>query len=241
MKRTPAIFDKIEAYLSQSLPKEEIEMFEKEIANNTDLYKEVEKHKALHDILKDKETMAFKEKLTAIGNKINPKENKTPSNLLFLSGWKIAATLVILLGIGSILWHNMLNQDITQELYASYYKPFPVEDVTRGESNTKHKDIIKKYTNNEYKNVIALLENKSDLNDEFVLYLGNSYINTNQEKKAILTFEKIEKNSKYYENAKWYLSLTYLKLEETEQTLSLLEEIIQYNGIYRNPAMNLKS
>lgn len=237
MERTPEIFEKIEAYLSQSLPKDELLKFEAEIAKNIELQNEIEKHKSLHEVLGDKDTLAFKEKLTDISKKI--KEEKTTSSF-FSAKWKVAATIIVVVGIGSFLWYTSTVQNKALDLYASYYEPFPVEDVTRGESNTKFKQVIKNYNNQEYSEVIIALENIANLKDEFTLYLGNSYIKTDQEQKAIVQFEKIQKNSKYYENSRWYLALTNLKLGKIKKTISLLEEIIGYNGIYKSSALSLK-
>lgn len=235
MERTQEIFDKIEAYLGKSLSKEEQKAFEDEMAKNVALQLEVEKHKSLHNVLIDKDTLAFKEKLTVISKKI--KEENTPISF-FTTTWKIAATIVVILGIGSLFWYSSSSQNQTKDLYAKYYEPFPAEDITRGE-NTYDLGVIKNYSAKAYNKVIIELENKSDLKDNYRVYLGNSYMNTGQEQKAIIQFSKIEKNSSYYENSRWYLSLTYLKLGQPKKTMVLLEEIINYNGIYKNDAIRL--
>ncbi|MBQ0734341.1 hypothetical protein [Aquimarina celericrescens] len=241
MERTPEIFEKIEAYLNNMLSQDEVLAFEKEMANNIELQNEVEKHRSLHQTLSDQDTLAFKEKLVTISKKIKKEEKHSVSRSFFSSNWRIAASIAIILGIGSFFWYTFNSQNRTQELYAAYYQPFPAEDITRGETNIDLQEVLKSYTNQEYKKVIEALERQPNINDQYKLYLGNSYINIDLEQKAIHQFNNISRDSRYYENSRWYLSLTYLKLAKIKKITPLLDEIIQYDGIYKNDAIRLKN
>ncbi|KZS41002.1 hypothetical protein AWE51_23915 [Aquimarina aggregata] len=240
MKRTPQIFDKIESYIAGSLSKEELIAFEKEISLNPELSQEVEKHKSLHAALSDPDTIAFKKKLIKISAAI--KEEETASSSFFSAPWKIAASIIVILSIGALVWNYTGKTVDTQDLYLAYYTPFLTEDTTRGKTDTQLQDIIENYNNKDYETVIGELEKLPNLDrkEKLQLYLGNSYLNTNQEEKAITVFEDFEKDSKFYEVAKWYLSLTYLKLDKKNIVISVLDEIIAYDGIYKIRALQLK-
>ncbi|MBP2831748.1 hypothetical protein J8281_06060 [Aquimarina sp. U1-2] len=240
MERTPEIFEKIEAYLNNTLSQDEVLAFEKEIANTVELQNEVEKHRSLHQTLSDRDTLKFKEKLVTISKKIKKEEEHSASQPFFSSNWRIAASIVIILGIASFFWYTFDSQNRTQELYATYYQPFPAEDITRGKPITELQDVVSSYVNQNYTRVIEALENKANINDQYKLYLGNSYMNTNTEQKAILLFESIPEDSPYYENSRWYLLLTYLKLGKIQKMKPLLNAIIQYNGLYKKDAIRLK-
>ncbi len=238
MKRTPELFEKIEGYLTKTLPKEELIAFEKEIAGNQELKQEIEKHRSLHQIVSDQDTLEFKEKLKQIGDQVKKEETSTS---FFSSFWKIAASIVVLFGVGTLLWYSLNNQDHTSDLYAQYYEPFPVEDISRGDGNVALQNIMKSYTQGNYNDVISALEKYPDSlkNTQLQLYLGNSYLNTKQEQKAIIQFKNIQKTSQYYENGRWYLALTYLKQGNSKKSKSILKEIVQYNGIYKENAVKL--
>jgi predicted Zn-dependent protease len=239
MERTPEIFEKIEGYLTHTMPEDEILAFEKELAINPELQEEVEKHRILHKILSDRDTLDFKEKLMRISATIK-EEQSNPSASVSASYWKIAASIAILLGVGMLFWYTYTNQqNSTQDLYSAYYKPFPVEDAMRNSTNNEMQSIIKNYAKKAYDSVAIILEKHQNLDNPLQLYLGNSYLNIGQEEKAVSLFKGIESNGKYYEITKWYLSLTYLKLNTPKKSIPLLKEIITYNGVYKDKATRL--
>ncbi len=238
MERTPELFEKIELYLTNALSSDEVTAFEKEIEEDQSLKLEVEKHRSLHQTLSDQDALDFKEKLKEISAKVKKEE---ASSTFFSSFWKIAASIVVLLGLTTLFWYTGNDHEYTKDLYAQYYQPFPIEDVSRGEQPVELQTIMKSYAKADYTTVISALEKKQIIfkNEELRLYLGNSYLNTNQEEKAIVQFESIQKSSQYFENGKWYLMLTYLKLGNIKKSKAILKEIIQYNGIYKANAIKL--
>ncbi|MDY8138477.1 hypothetical protein [Aquimarina sp. 2201CG5-10] len=241
MKRTQEIFEKIEGYLAKTLSQEERAAFEKELSINPELENEVEKHRILHQTLSDQDTLDFKEKLIKISKEIKEEEQIKSTNKSFFSYWKIAASIIVLLGIGAILWSTIEPGDKMTDLYLSYYVAYPVEDATRGGTKDDLDAIMTDYVKKNYDKVINALETSPLLSDkeQLRLYLGNSFLNNNQEEKAILQFQNIQADSRFYEDANWYLALTYLKLGEVKKIPPLLQEIIQYNGIYKNKASKL--
>ncbi len=240
MENNPETFDTIEGYINNRLSQEERAAFEKEMIADPELHLEVEKHRAIHKTLSNKDTLEFKEKLIHITQKIE-QQNKTTTAMIS-PALKIAASIIIILAVGTLLWYTLNNQNQTQDLYATYYTPFTTEDVTRGEIDNDFQKIVQSYSKGNYQKVIPTLEEiiKTNRQEVLKLYLANSYLNTNQEEKAITLFEGIQKNSSYYEVARWYLSLTYIKLNQTNTAIPVLEEVIVYDGIYKNNAIQLK-
>ncbi|WP_299218871.1 hypothetical protein [uncultured Aquimarina sp.] len=238
MERTQELFEKIEGYLAQTLSEEEVLAFEKEIAENFELKREVEKQRELHQVLSDRDTLDFKEKLQKISAEVKKEQSK--SNTYFLY-WKIAASIIIILGVGTLLWNNLNKTDSFSDLYASYYTPYPAEDITRGDTANEWDDIVKNYSKGNYDKVISELTKTTSFTtlEQFGLYLGNSYLNTGKEREALLQFETISNESRYHEAANWYRALTHLKLGEIKKSSEILKEIINYNGIYKEKAMQL--
>ncbi len=240
MERTPEIFEKIEKYLTNQLSPEELALFENEMANDTVLQKEVATHKAIHGTLSDQETLEVKEKLIKVSEEVK-KEESSFTRTLFSSPIRIAATIIVVLGVGTLLWNTIDTTDELRNLYAAHYVPFPAEDITRGEPNPALQSIMNNYNKGAYGKVVKALEKDTNLvgQKELGVYLGTSYLNTNQEQSAIAQFENILNTSKYYEASRWYLSLAYLKLKNTTKTTEILEEIIEYKGVYKDNAVRL--
>lgn len=240
MERTQELFEKIELYLSKELPAQEVIAFEKEISMDSELELEVEKHRELQRVLSDTDTLLFKEKLHKISTEIKQEssEESTTSYSLF---WKIAASIVIVFGVGTLLWNTLNTSDDFSDLYAAYYELYPVEDVIRGSTQVEKDVIMKSYAEGDYQKVVAILSDNASfpITEQFRLYLGNSYLNLEKEQEALQQFQQISDDSKYSENANWYQALTYLKLKDAEKSSVLLEKIVDFDGVYKEKALEL--
>lgn len=69
------------------------------------------------------------------------------------------------------------------------------------------------------------------------LYQGLIFLSNKQYKEAIIRFSKVEKPIK--EEANWYTALAYLKSNELQKGIDLLQEIIKDRGKYQSDAENL--
>lgn len=69
------------------------------------------------------------------------------------------------------------------------------------------------------------------------LYQGLIFLSNKQYKEAIIRFSKVEKPIK--EEATWYTALAYLKNDEIQKGIDLLQEIIKNKGKYQSDAENL--
>lgn len=242
MERTQQLFEKIEGYLAKTLSSEEVIVFQKELAINQELQLEVEKHRELHHALSDTDTLAFTEKLLRIREeiKIDEVKNKAVSVFKLPSYWKIAASLVFIIGLGTVLW-QVSQKNSAHDLYMAYYIPYPADDVTRGATEKKPNEFLKNYRQKKYKEVSIELEKLMVVskNEKLRLYLGNSYLNIGREQDALLEFKKVSDTSRYYQHANWFRALTYLKLEDAQLSISILQDIMKHNGIYKHKAAKL--
>ncbi|GAA0712744.1 hypothetical protein GCM10009430_03500 [Aquimarina litoralis] len=240
MERTQELFEKIELYLSKELPVQEVISFEKEISMDSDLELEVEKHRELQRVLSDTDTLLFKEKIHKIRTEIK-EENSEENTTSYAVFWKIAASIIIVFGVGSLLWNTLNTSDDFSDLYTAYYELYPVEDVIRGSSQLEKDVIMKNYAEGDYQKVVSILSGNTSfrLTEQFRLYLGNSYLNLGKEQSALEQFQQIGDNSKYSENASWYQALTYLKLKDAKKASILLKKIVDFDGVYKEKAKEL--
>lgn len=236
MKRTPELFEKIEGYLNNTLSQSQKESFEKEILDNSELRKEVEKHRELHFQLSDFDVLDFRKKLQEIESQIETKKGVSKKTLRYLR--PLAATFLLLIGL-SVMW-LLLNKS-QNSLFENYYQPYPMEDVIRGEKPKVSTEITTKYNKKQYQEIIVDLEilvRDFPENDLYKVYLGNSYLNLNEENKAISVFGLISENI-YKEEALWYIALCHLRTKNNKKTKIALEKVVQYDGIYKKNAMEL--
>lgn len=236
VKRTPELFEKIEGYLNDTLSEPQKKSFEKEILANSKLKNEVEKHRELHLQLKNFDVLDFRKKLLEIESQTKIKNVVSKGNLRYLK--PAVATILLLIGL-SLVWLFLNNSQ--KNLFEKYYQPYPIEDVTRGEQDDLSFEITKKYNESEYQEIVQHLEmlvRDFPKNDLFKLYLGNSYLNLNEEDKAISVFSDISQNI-YKEEALWYTTLSYLKTNNIQNVKSEIDKVIQYDGIYKQNALEL--
>ncbi|MBL0682112.1 hypothetical protein JJQ60_01145 [Aquimarina mytili] len=240
MEMTQELSEKIEAYIQGMLSGTELADFENMILENPELNKRVNIQKELWATLKNQKSLDFRKKLITINQELK-NEADTNKKSTFSTYWKIAASFLVLIGMSTFLW---LNHNPEEELFAAYYAPYPIGDIKRGADTATDdfKEIVLDYKRKEYIKVIPALERyvqqKPD-NEQLKLCLGNSYLNTNQLAKAETLFQNFSSESKYYSDAKWFLSLTYLKMKEEDQTTLLLKELISFDNIYKQNAAKL--
>ena len=98
-----------------------------------------------------------------------------------------------------------------------------------------------KFNSQDYENAIKLFNtlvkhNADDVNALF--YGGVSYYNTGNSEKALdyLTRVMTSNNGSFYEEAKWYKALTYLKKRDADGARKLFSEIVANNGFYKEQA-----
>ena len=91
------------------------------------------------------------------------------------------------------------------------------------------RDALDKYDNGLYAEAASIFDDIT-VNDEnkfqVWLYGGNAYLNVGQiEKSKKMFINVIEENAGFVSQAKWYLSLCYVKNGEIEKAIPILEEI----------------
>ncbi len=241
------LYETIGDYLNSRLEGEDLKTFQDKLKTDKALQEEVEKHQLIQNALKDKESIDFRKKLMQMDAEL--KESKTeekPVKKMPWRYWKVAATVLILLGLSSLLYFQNQNSQ-TENLFASYYTPYPMGDLTRGEYQFTAKDSILKelaqyYNNKNYQKVIGILKDKIKTNpdDQLKLYLGNSYLNVSQENKAIAIFQSIHEESQFYSDAQWFLALTHVRNGDKINALSILEKLSTSTNLYTGKAFQLK-
>ncbi|MEX0275120.1 MAG: tetratricopeptide repeat protein [Flavobacteriaceae bacterium] len=237
-KRNPELFDLIEGYLNDRLNDTAKREFEERLAADVDLREEVEKHRELHQAMLDEDAIRFRKKLIRIENE--EPNIQYPKEKRFVFNWRIAAVIAMVLGLG--LFFAYLNTTSEKSLFESHFSVYPLEDTVRGNQQEDLQSAFETYGQEDFETAASRLETVVDkMPDahELRLYLGSAYLKIGQPQKALSEFESLTNSTSYAEQAKWYKALTYLKMKQNDKVIALLDDIIAFDGIYKNDAMNL--
>lgn len=234
------LFEKIEAYLDNMLPEKERSEFEGRLTLDEDLASEVSKQRIIKEGLENPQTLDFQHKLNKIKEERRA-EQDTPTYTM--KTWHKVAAVISLLIVASIVFFQV-NKNSNDDFFNEYYSLYEVQKIQRGtEAVDKSIAPFKYYVNGEYVQAIAAFIplKAGDVYDrnEISIYLGNSYLNIDSTQLAIETFSEVNKESAYYDDALWYLALSYLKQDEPENAKNTLSILLSQNTIYDEPASDL--
>ena len=138
----------------------------------------------------------------------------------------VAASVLLIFIIIEAFKFYMLS---SQKLYAENYTAYELPATQNGADSTESK-IEKAYREKKYTEVISLNAN-SVLSVKDVFLTGMSYLETNDISRAISNFQvviadvKEEKTSVLKNEAEYYLALAYLKNNDYDQAIELMNAI----------------
>jgi len=235
----------IRQYVNGDLEGQLLIDFERELKANEDLKTEVElaaflvadynlnQKKRLRTLVaKDTIIQVPKDEETEVSTKHKvDKLDSTKVKKLTPNWIKMAAAALVFLALGVGLF-MMTNQNMSSPQLAQNYleEPYAAPVVSRGESAEEiWNEAIVAYKKEDYNQAVSLIQqivDKGEAKDIHRFYLGLSqlYKNNSTPKKAIEQFQEI-KSGYYFDSAKWYEGLAYLKLDNQEQAKAVLSKI----------------
>jgi tetratricopeptide (TPR) repeat protein len=235
----PITSDYIEEYLNHQLTIEERTRFDEKLAVDEDFAREVEEHVRLFNSFDE---MKAQELLLRFGNIEQELEGGKERQFGFPVYLKWAATVTVLavLSLVVYLYTNNSNQD----LFLAYYTTYPNVESPVLRSDAGGEAVWRLYENGDYEMAYqqfeqALIIDGQDLASQF--YLGICALELNKLNAAEEAFANVaaDKEGAYFEQAQWYLALTYLKVEKQDIAIQGLEEIITTNSGYSKKASAL--
>jgi hypothetical protein len=234
--------DRIQAYLDEHMSAAERLAFEAEMQKDPGLAEETALQKDAIALLKLDRQRAYKTQLQTIAQK----GQSTPVVALHQRRWfQIAATILVLIGVGWLFREAFSGPVNYQEIAQAYHQPYPNRLNVRGDSQTSVEQGLTAYDQQDYAEAIDLL-NSVDEGDSLYtaaqFYLGNAYLSHQQGAEAVVVFEALQTraDNAFAEATKWYLALAYLASEQTEPGKALLEEIAgDADHSYRSKAQEI--
>jgi len=235
-------FELIERYIEGDLTSEEAKSVEQLIASDPDFKNEFNLRLDVNKAISEKDIMELRYKLSMIHRQETSHSTGTVRQLFEKRWHLVAASITILVIIGSILLNNINNQGPDQ-LFEKYYSSENAVFTTRSGENTENSDLtigLQKFQKQNYNEAINLLKKNHD-NVVSEYYLGISYIETKQFTEAKAAFHYIleQENNLFTEQAQWYKGLCLLKLDELNEAKQLFTSIMNSNSIYNNNATEI--
>ena len=236
------LFEKIERYLQGMLTPAERERFETEMKEDAALREEVALHKQLMSSI---ETESVRQLLEQIHEGNFERETPVVSirhrrSYTFIA---VAASLALLILSG--WWY--INSQVSQpaSLYAAYFSPAAGLPTTLSYTNdARFSEGMISYKLGAYAEAREWwqpLLQADPANDTLNFYMGVAALADEQTDGAINYLSKVveENNSIYYADARWYLALAYLLDENKEKVKTILQDLSEEDGTYREQSIEI--
>lgn len=230
----------IELYCEKVLSEIERKEFEDRLKNDSEftiLYKQYVELTHGIEYIGTNETKQF---LDQIEN--NLPIIKAPKQKSFsLKHWlSIAASIMILLAFKVFL------QNTPKDIYNEYHQAYPLLHQTlRGEAqnvNTEDNMAYAAYSNGDYEKAIVLFDKNNKLTDAELFYKANALLENNQSEVALELFQLVESDSQLFDTqARWYIGLCYLNMNQTENAIKVFEKIANSTDSYKAKAKDILS
>ena len=222
-------FDILGKYLRGELTGLEQKSLEAQLETDPSLRKELEFHRGLHQAVGDKRFDYFQELVRESEQRYFEKASNRKTGLKLYQ--KIAAAALLLV-IATIGYFYLSPSPPPEELFATYFEPYQSPGTFRSEDlTTLDQDFIlglARYDEERYHEAAQYFTKtlEKDPEKDIAIFLrGVSRLAIDQTALAeqdLLTVIADEQ-SLFVEQAKWYLSLLYLKREESDRARGILE------------------
>lgn len=217
-------------FISDQMDPSERISFQADLDDDSELRKSVEHSRRIKKNI-DQKTISFSRDVRNV-IEANRKSQKKP---FFL----IAASFSLLVS-ASVLYYFLSSSNETESLTFAYLQPFP--DVVTNRSKEGSSINLLSYNIGNYTSAIDELSAQFELAHDPLtgLYLGTSYLLSDQAEKAMEIFERIEgKEAQLTEDIQWYKSLAMIKLNQIKKAKESLKSLIESQSSYSEKASQL--
>jgi tetratricopeptide (TPR) repeat protein len=153
-----------------------------------------------------------------------------PENNQISFGWIATGLAAILLVTISVIFLNNKDKNY-QEIADNYLKNELVALPVKMDAKADSLELGKKYYNaGDYKQAQKIFDNLTISNNEALEYEGLAALQSADYKVAIRVFTQLANDKELLNNkGNFYLAITYLKMNENEKAIALLNEIVKNN------------
>lgn len=234
----------IEDFIDGLLEEDLLEEFSAELKENTDLMAEVALREQINNAVGEKDVQSLRASLSDARK--SAQENEVKSivmprfDLHSTRFWRNSVAMVIVLvGLAGLLNTGLQSTDNTYDKY--FESPTWASERSASSAHDDIQTARLAFQQENFQTTINVLEKTPFTDDEaFVkdFYLALSYQNLNNLDKAIDEYSKVidHGNNLFIEEAEWYRSLCYLKLNKKAKAKQELLAVIDRKGHYEKDA-----
>ncbi len=243
MKPTEQDITLVEKYFDAELTPEELNHFNARVEHDEDFKALFQREKVIIGAIRNQGLIDNLLYLKSVEEKIQGEQTYPMAS--GIKGWyyyAAAAVVALLVAVTFLL----PREDNTDELFTAYFTPYPnvVQPLLRGDDNLMP-ERTKPFQDYEQKNYEAaatgfkeLLEVKEEAG--ILLLLGNSNLMLGKAEEAQENFITLIRNYDEFDlQAKWFLSLSYLKSGDIENARKILTELGEMEVSYASRAKEL--
>jgi len=242
MEPVPNQEDNIDRYLRKEMKPEEQKAFEDALSKDEALQSEVNLQRDALSGINLFGAESLKKQLQEIDAQQAPSSPSNRGRPLYV--WlAVAASVTALLLVTVLLFDGSPN---AQELYATYYEPYPnvVNPVERSEGAVTDPagQAMYYYEQGKFEEAIALFVQEQPASVQpYQFYLGVSYLGNNQPVMAEQTLASLAEDEQgvFYEAALWYSGLAHLANGDLEQAKTKIELVSKLEGEFGVEAQEL--
>ncbi|MDX9695109.1 MAG: hypothetical protein RBT49_04890 [Bacteroidales bacterium] len=233
----------VDKYLYGDLDVAEMQRFEQKMDSDYELKNDFLLYSEINKAILEEDVMMLRNKIDTI-HKHSERSMLFSLKRLDRRFYYAAASVALLIATGSIVYNTNKPAMDNNAIYNKYFTPYDVSVTYR--SGNEEVDLIlisalEKYENENYKDAVILFEqviHKRASDMAANLYSGISLMETEKYKKATNSFQTIitNNNNLFIEQAKWYLALCYIKTNQNNKAIVILNELVSHDSYYKQPA-----
>lgn len=241
-----ARIEEIEKYLYGNLTESGMTSFEAELADNSELYSEIDLVRNIDKALQETDIMQLRASLHNIAHR-NRNEKQSERSIAFklnshrrLAASVVAASLILLLSITGLSRYNS-----EKNVYQKFYSKYEANGISRSSDAMANKTLaaaMQKFNNQDYESAINLLQQviAADKNNAVGhFYAGASLQEVGKYPDAIKEYQAVvvQKDNLFIEQAEWYIGLCYLQTNENKKAIKQFKKIANEKGYYQPKAV----
>jgi len=235
----------IEEFIDGELDEALLAEFNAEMEENTDLMAEVSLRQQINAAIGENDIISLRAKLGKARNESERKEVKSivmpQFDVKSTKFWRNSVAMIIVL-VGLLGAMNFGTNSVDNTYNKYFESPAWATERSVNENSTLNnlQQAQQLYNIAEYQKSIDVLNKVSEDEGTFVkhFYSALSYQNLNEFDKAIDEYTKVidDGNNLFVEEAEWYKSLCYLRLNQKQEAKNELLAVIDRKGFYEQDA-----
>lgn len=242
----------INGYFKDTLSEDQRAEFNSLLQTDSEFAADFEFERELQSALKKEERQKIKSLFSNLDSETvadteDSGPNETETKVISIRPWLVAASVILLLGLGSwLVFFN--NPDLnTNRLYAANFAPYEnvVHPIERGEQLEDLKTrAFTAYEDAEHSLALELFkELQVQQNDPYIaFYEAIVLMQLEKQEEAVQLLEGyIENNGQLKDRATWYLALAYLKLGDVAESKTQLGKLVEMGSFKKKAAQELLS